>query len=290
MGAGFGEDGAVDDYALLDVGDGARLERFGARVTDRPSHGVLRPRRTHAAWREADLRFDRDRGWQARPEVGLDPWTIRVADLELGLRPTEAGQVGLFPEHIGSLAWLTEQVARRASASVDPPSVLHLFASTGLATLAMARAGAAVAHVDASRPAVGWARENAHRNGLSDRPIRWLVDDAPAFVAREARRGRRYDGIVLDPPSYGHGDGGRAWRIETDLPALLEACRAVTVDDGFVLLTAHTEAFTGERLGAMVDAAWAGLPGRTETGDLAIDSEAGDRLELGAFARRDARR
>jgi 23S rRNA (cytosine1962-C5)-methyltransferase len=279
----------VDDYALLDAGDGARLERFGARVTDRPHPGALRPRRDAPAWREADLRFDRDGGWSASDVALLEPWTVRVADLLLGLRPTDAGQVGLFPEHLGSLGWLTEQVTRRLHAPT-PPTVLHLFAYTGLATLALARDGAAVAHVDASRPAVAWARENADRNGLGDRPIRWLVDDAPAFVAREARRGRRYDGIVLDPPTYGHGERrGQAWRIEADLEPLLAACRAVATDDAFVLLTAHSESLGPERLGALLDAAWGGDPATTQTGELVIDSEAGGRQELGAFARRAGR-
>jgi 23S rRNA (cytosine1962-C5)-methyltransferase len=281
----------VDDYALLDAGDGGRLERFGTRVTDRPHPGATAPRRATDRWAGADLRFDRDHGWEATDGSLLEPWTVTVADLALGLRPTDAGQVGLFPEHVGALAWLTRQVATRAAAADAPPSVLHLFGYTGLATLAMALAGAAVAHVDSSRPSVTWARENAARNDLADRPIRWLVDDARAFVAREARRGRRYDGIVLDPPSYGHGEGGgRAWRIETDLDPLLDACRAIANEDAFVLLTAHTEAFTPDRLGAALDTAWAGTTGMTETGELAIDSEAGATLVLGAYARRDGRR
>ena len=286
MAGGFGEDGRVDDYALLDVGDGARLERFGTRITDRPHGGALGARRAPSRWRAADLRFDRDAGWTADDPDALDPWTIRVAGLELGLRPTDAGQVGLFPDHLGSLAWLVEQVASR-----DEPLVLHLFAYTGLATLAMSRAGAAVAHVDASRPSVTWARENAARNDLADRPIRWLVDDASRFVAREARRGRRYDGIVLDPPSYGHGEhGGRSWRIETDLLPLLDACRAILDDDGFVLLTAHTETLPADRLGNALATTWASRRAdRMEIGELGLDSEAGGRLELGAFARWDRR-
>jgi 23S rRNA (cytosine1962-C5)-methyltransferase len=204
------------------------------------------------------------------------------------LRPTETGQVGLFPEHLATIPWLVDQVASRAPLGGTPPAVLHLFAYTGLATLAMARAGAAVAHVDASRPTVSWARENAELNDLTGRPIRWLVDDAPTFVAREARRGRRYDGIVLDPPTYGHGERrGQAWRIETDLEPLLAACREIATDDAFVLLTAHTEAFGPERVGATLDTGWGGDPATTQTGELAIDSEAGGRLELGAYACRD---
>ena len=277
--------GRVDDYALLDVGDAARLERFGSRITDRPHGGALGARRAPDRWRSADLRFDREGGWTADEGAALDPWTVRVGDLELGLRPTDAGQVGLFPEHVASLDWLVEQVMSR-----DAPAVLHLFAYTGLATLAMSRAGAAIAHVDAARPAVTWARENAARNGLADRPIRWLVDDAAGFVAREGRRGREYDGLVLDPPSYGHGEhGGRPWRIEADLPPLLDACRSIVRDDGFVLLTAHTEDLGADRLGDALAAAWGDRADGIEIGELGLDSEAGGRLELGAFARWDRR-
>jgi 23S rRNA (cytosine1962-C5)-methyltransferase len=281
----------VDDYALLDVGGGARLERFGARITDRPHPGADTPRRAADRWATADLRFDRSTGWVAREDALLDPWTVRLDDLALGLRPTETGQVGLFPEHAASLAWLAGRVTARAGSAADgaTPSVLHLFAYTGLVTLALARAGAAVAHVDAARPAVAWARENADRNGLADRPIRWLVDDARAFVAREARRGRRYDGLVLDPPSYGHGSqGGRPWRIEDDLPPLLHACREVLADGAFALLTAHTETFPADRLGmVLVDGLGLDRDATIRSGILALDSEAGGRLELGAYARWD---
>ena len=163
---------------------------------------------------EADLRFDRDGGWSGPgPPRPATAGRRTIGGLDLELRATEAGQVGCFPEHAAMLPWLRERVElRRATAPGDAPPVrvLHLFAYTGLATLAMAAAGAAVAHVDAARPAVAWARRNAAANGLDDAPIRWLVDDARAFVARERRRGNRYDGIVLDPPTYGHGASGRA--------------------------------------------------------------------------------
>lgn len=162
------------------------------------------------------------------------------------VRPTDAGGVGLYPEHAANLPWLEAAVAAAPRAQV-----LNLFAHTGLATLAMARAGAAVAHVDGARSAVAWARRNASLSGLADRPIRWLVDDAAAFVAREARRGRQYGGIVLDPPSYGHASG-RPWRFEDDTPRLLSACRAVAAPGAFVLLTAHTVDINPVALAAML--------------------------------------
>lgn len=266
----------MDDYELLDAGDESRLERFGELVVARPAPGAWDRRRAPERWAEADLTFERDRGWRG---TGLtrarDGWTARIRALEMGLLPTEAGQVGVYPEHATLLPWLTERIGRR-----ERPAVLHLFASTGLLTLGMARAGAAVAHVDAARGAIATARANAARNGLTDAPIRWLVDDASAFTAREGRRGRRYDGVVLDPPTYGHGSTGKAWRLERDLPTLLDAVDRVLAPDGFLLLTAHT--------GSLDPFALGGFLGRdVEIGELALDAASGARLHLGAFARLD---
>ena len=277
----------MDDYELLDVGGGARLERFGPHITDRPFAGADRDRRSPAQWQEADLRFDRDGGWSGRGvNAASDGWTATVADLELELRPTEAGQVGVFPEHAAMLPWLRERVATRlASDPPTPVSVLNLFAYTGLATLALALAGAAVTHVDASRPTVTWARHNAERSGLADRPIRWIVDDAVAFSEREIRRGRRYAGVVLDPPSYGHGPGGRDWRIEDDLPGLLTAVAGLLEPDGFLLLTAHTPGFEGDRLARLIRDSARRPSSSVDAGDLELLTADGRRLELGAFAR-----
>jgi 23S rRNA (cytosine1962-C5)-methyltransferase len=263
------------DYDLLDLGGAARLERFGERVVDRPAPGALDARRAPDAWADADLRFDRDRGWSGS---GADagPWPIAIAGATFELRATDAGHVGLFPEHAAMLPWLLDQA---------PGPVLNLFAYTGLVTLSLAAAGASVAHVDSSRPTVAWARRNAERSGLIDRPIRWIVDDARAFVAREARRGRRYRGIVLDPPSYGHGAGGRPWQLEAELAGLLVAARAILEPGGYVLLTAHTPGFEADRLASMLAEGLARAPRTVEAGELALETADGRRLELGAFAR-----
>ena len=275
-------------HALLDVGGGARLERFGTRVTDRPHPAALGTRLDPAAWRAPDLRFDRDRGWTAASGVDVaEPWAIELDGLSLELRATDAGQVGLFPEHAAMLPWLREQVVGRAAARAgdQPPAVLHLFAYTGLVTLALAAAGASVVHVDASRPTVAWARRNAGSSGLADRPVRWIVDDAVAFTEREVRRGRRYAGIVLDPPSYGHGPGSGAWRIEEDLQALVAATGGLLEPDGFILLTAHTARFEEDRLAAEIETALRRRPREIETGPLELSTEDGRTLGLGAFAR-----
>jgi 23S rRNA (cytosine1962-C5)-methyltransferase len=263
------------EYELIDAGGGARLERFGSRIVDRPHPGALGPRLQKDAWLAADLRFDRDRGWSG-PAASYGPWTIRLSAVTLQLRATDAGQVGVFPEHAAMRPWVVERAAA---------TVLNLFAYTGLLTLALAASGAAVTHVDAARPAVAWARRNAELSGLADRPVRWIVDDARAFVAREARRGRRYDGVILDPPTYGHGTGGSAWRLEEDLPALLDACRTVLANDAFALVTAHTPGLDAGRLGSLVARALRRSAGRVETGDLTLATSDGRRLELGAFAR-----
>ena len=157
--------------------------------------------------------------------AAADPWPVRVGGLILECRPAAGGQVGIFPEHAATWDWLDRAVREAAGSLGRPPEVLSLFAYTGGATLACARAGARVAHVDASRPAVAWARRNAELSGLSEAPVRWLVDDVRALVRRERRRGRRYDGIVLDPPTYGHGAG--AWEIEEHLPDLLDDLAAL---------------------------------------------------------------
>ena len=228
------------------------------------------------AWADADLRFDPDAGWRGT----IEAWTIDMSGLALELRPTESGGLGFYPEHETNVAWLAGQV--RARATDRKPSVLNLFAHTGLATLAAARAGAAVAHVDAARGAVAWARRNAELSGLSDHPIRWLVDDASAFVAREARRGHRYDGIVLDPPTFGRA-GTRRWRLAEELPALLASCRTIAADGAFVLLTAHTTGITGADLAEELGRVFGSRrrPASMEAGPLVLEAMSGARLELG---------
>lgn len=277
---------AAAGHRLLDLGGAARLERFGGRVVDRPSPGALGSRAEPDIWLAADLRFDRDGGWSG-PAAAEGPWPIEIGGLTLELRATDAGQVGLFPEHAAMLPWLRAQV--RARAGETAPPVLHLFAYTGLATLAMAEAGAAVTHVDASRPTVTWARHNADGSGLADRPIRWIVDDAIAFSQRELRRGRRYAGVVLDPPTYGHGPSTGAWRIVEDLPDLLGSLAALLESDGFLLLTAHTPGFEADRLADAVRLSLGRPAGGIDAGDLGLVTGDGRRLDLGAFARSSGR-
>jgi 23S rRNA (cytosine1962-C5)-methyltransferase len=287
---------AASSYALIDAGNDRRLERLGSLVVDRPAGAAAGARRAPGSWREADLRFEPGSGWHS-PSGRVDAhdaWQASVTGLTLELRPTASGGVGLYPEHVANLAWLSERMAVQriaaGQAGSDRPHVLNLFAHTGLATLGLARAGAGVAHVDAARSAVVWARRNAELSGLADRPVRWLVDDATGFVEREVRRGRRYDGIVLDPPSSGlaptAGAGGRRrWTLDQDLERLLAACAAVAAAGAFVLLTAHTTGLDPELLADLVGATFGGRA--PEIIPLHLDAESGARLELGWAVRLD---
>jgi 23S rRNA (cytosine1962-C5)-methyltransferase len=276
-----------DDYALLDAGDARRLERFGPFVLDRPAPAADSPRREPAAWGTAAARYQRDGGqgvggrWE--PEGFLpERWTAVLDGLPMELRPTPSGQVGLFPEHAPVAGWAAARAAATAGALDRPAVVLNLFAYTGLATLALARSGARVVHVDGSRPAVAWARRNAALAGLVDHPIRWLVEDAMRFVAREARRGRSYDGVVLDPPTYGHGPDGGAWRLAEDLGPLLAAIRPLLAPGPwFVACTAHAAGMPPGRLAEAVRDALAPGAGFARVLDLALDAASGARLAAG---------
>ena len=267
------------DYALLDAGEGRRLERFGSELIDRPAPTAEFWKADPAAWRDSTCRFEPGIGWlSSTPE----PWPVVVDELRMEARLTSSGGVGLYPEHRTNLGWLESQIRRRLDDG-QAPSVLNLFAHTGLATLAIARAGGAVTHVDSASGAVAWARRNAELSGLADRPVRWIVDDAAAFVARESRRDRRYEGIVLDPPSFGRAKG-RRWKLEDALPDLLAACAAIATEDAFVLLTAHTTGLDGRVLAGMLGNAF---PARTlpQAAALTLEAESGVRLDLGRSVR-----
>jgi 23S rRNA (cytosine1962-C5)-methyltransferase len=275
-------------HELIDAGDGRRLERFGELVVDRPAPMADEPPRDPAAWSGADLRFDRYVGWTSVADAEPGPWIVDDGDFRFELRPTETGQVGLFPEQGPNRAWIHGVLRDEiATAGIVPgPAILNLFAYTGAMTLVAAAAGGTLAHVDASRPAVAWARRNAELSGLADRPIRWLVDNVERFVEREIRRGRRYDAIVLDPPSYGHGSRGATWRLEDRLDGLLDRCAELTGDDpAFALLTAHTPGFGPDRLAEALAGAFGRRPVEVEAGELGLRARSGTYLRLGAWAR-----
>jgi 23S rRNA (cytosine1962-C5)-methyltransferase len=294
------EMGIDGDHELIDVGDGRRLDRFGTIVIDRPCPPAdWWPQRDPGAWTTAEARFDRavqgvvdHAGWTTRDGRPIEPWCIREGALQAELRLAASGQVGWFPEQAPNRRWIGERIRalsapgrRGPNPDAAPPAVLNLFAYTGGSTLAAVAAGAGATHVDAARAAVAWARRSAELNGFADRPVRWIADDAVTFARRERRRGRRYAGIVLDPPSYGHGPGGRDWRLERDLPALLDDLVALLEPwrGSFILLTAHSGDVESGRIAAWLERT-AG-PGDITVEALALDARSGVQLHLGASAR-----
>lgn len=209
------------DYALLDSGHGRKLEQYGPYKVVRPEPQCLwTPRLAQSLWDDADAVFDpsdeEDAGrWRFKGKP-LENWPLAWGEVKFHGRFTAFRHLAFFPEQAANWSWLDAQV-RAASDGGDQPRVLNLFGYTGVASLVMAAAGAAVTHVDASKKAVAWARENAALSGLADRPVRWIVEDAKKYVQREVRRGSTYDGIILDPPKYGRGPDGQVWRLFEDL-------------------------------------------------------------------------
>jgi 23S rRNA (cytosine1962-C5)-methyltransferase len=279
---------AWSDYGLIDSGGGRKLERYGPYRVVRPEPQCLwAPRLPEAAWASADAVFDptdEDEAGRWRFSGKLaETWPLAWRDVRFHGRFTAFRHLAFFPEQAANWAWLDEQLR----AARGQPRVLNLFGYTGVASLVAAAAGAAVTHVDASKKAIGWARENAALSGLEDRPIRWICEDARRYVQREVRRGSRYDAIILDPPKYGRGPNGEVWRLFEDLPELLRSCIELLSERPlFLLLNAYAERISGLSLaGLLAD----GLPERSGTidwGELALMEEAGDRgVGLSFFAR-----
>ena len=260
-----------DDYELLDSGDGRKLERFGGYVLARPcSQALWRPSRTTDEWNRADASFDREDGnrWHGRCNLPKE-WTIETADVRFRLGGTDFGHLGIFPEQRAQWRWIRSAVGRLLD-SGRRPSVLNLFAYSGGSTMAAALGGAEVCHLDASKGMVEWARENARLNGLADASIRWIVDDAHKFMRREIRRGRRYDAVILDPPTFGRGAGGEMYKIERDLKDTLSLVRDLLSDrPAFVLFSSHTPGLSPIVAGNILGQLWPDA--RLESGEMTLD-------------------
>lgn len=229
-----------EDYELLDCSGGEKLERWGNIILIRPDPQVLwNTEKVDPLWYNAHARYHRSKSggghWETYKKVP-DVWSIKYKNLAFNLKPMGFKHTGLFPEQAVNWDLMSSLISKRQGAKV-----LNLFGYTGAATLACAAAGASVTHVDASKGMVLWAKDNAAACGLSDRPIRWLVDDCVKFVKREIRRGNKYDGIVMDPPSYGRGPDGEVWKIEDQIFELLTLCEELLSDDPlFFLLNSYT--------------------------------------------------
>ena len=229
------------DYELLDTSAGERLERWGDVILIRPDPQIIwNTPKELALWKQAHARYRRSNtgggSWQVLKKIP-PVWKIHYGELQFQLKTMGFKHTGVFPEQ--AVNWdFTSRLIHNAN---KPLKVLNLFAYTGGATLACAQAGAKVCHVDASKGMVAWAKENAAASGLSDKPVRWLVDDCIKFVQREQRRGNLYDGIIMDPPSYGRGPGGEVWKLEEQLFSLVEQCRSILSPDAkFFLLNSYT--------------------------------------------------
>ena len=230
----------AEDYELIDAGGGRKFERFGPYTVVRPCAQALWRAHDEAAWNRATASFDREAGnrWHGRGALPKE-WTIETAGIRFRIAGTDFGHLGIFPEQRAQWKWIRETV--RSAAAARPVSVLNLFAYSGGSTLAAAQGGAEVCHLDAAKGMVQWARENAALNGLQDRPIRWIADDAHKFLRREARRGRRYDAVIFDPPTFGRGANGETYKIERDLQETISLVRDVLSDRPlFVLFSSHT--------------------------------------------------
>jgi len=283
-------DPALLDFGCDQTGQGRRLEHFGGVLIDRPLPASRAARQQPELWQHATVVFreaSRGRGsWEIRGPLPA-PWLIELPlqghCLRLSVRPAPSGQVGIFLEQSPQWQWL-----RRTTPAGS--RVLSLFAHSGAATLALAAAGAEVVHIDSSRQALELARENAAASGLATAPIRWVREDARRFVSRELRRGNRYDGFVLDPPSWGHGPKGEAFAIDRDLSPLLADCGRLLspAARGPVLLSAHSPGWQPPRLQATLTAALEATPlaaTQVSSGELTCRDLAGRLLPQGGFAR-----
>ncbi|MFF2482242.1 class I SAM-dependent methyltransferase [Paenibacillus sp. NPDC058071] len=229
------------DYELLDTGAGDKLERWGPYVLRRPDPQIIWPlAKETGQWKQADGHYHRSTSgggqWQFKSTLP-ERWTIAYGELKFHIKPTNFKHTGLFPEQAVNWSWMMDKIRSAGR----PIRVLNLFAYSGGATVAAAAAGAEVVHVDAAKGMVQWAKENAQLSGLENAPIRYIIDDVFKFVQREQRRGRQYDAIIMDPPSYGRGTNGETWKLEENLYPFLELCTTILSDNPlFLLLNSYT--------------------------------------------------
>ena len=284
--------GGFDEYRLVDSGHGRKLEQFGDLTLIRPEEqAVWEPRLSADKWRHADATFtgatdEEGAGrWKRRPELD-ETWICEHGQLRFACRFTSFRHVGVFPEQ--DAHW---QVMQKHLAKCEAPKVLNLFGYTGLASLLAAASGAEVTHVDASRKAIAWAKENQGLSDLQDRPIRWICDDAMKFAAREVRRGRHYQCLLLDPPKYGRGPKNEVWQLFRDLPGLIDLARQlVDPQDGLILLTSYAIRSSFLMLEELCrDLLLGVIGGHLDCGELVLVGEDGRRLSTSLFARWSAR-
>ena len=279
------------DYALLDSGDGLKLERFGKYIFARPESQAMWKRSLTSEWKDADAVFiptgeESGGHWDFKKKVG-EKWEMQYGDLRFWTMTTPGRHLGVFPEVAAHWDWFSDLIHHRVHEEHRETNVLNLFGYTGLATLAAASAGAKVTHVDASKKSVGWARENQALSKLTEKPVRWIVEDALKYVQREARRGVKYDGIILDPPKFGRGPKGEVWEVYKSLPNLLETIRECLSDDPlFVVTTVYAVRASAVHVAQAMEDMMQGFGGKIDMGELVTrEQSAGRLLSQAVYAR-----
>ena len=286
------------DYELLDSGNGEKLERYGPYTLVRPEHqAIWRPALPSKDWQAAAAVFNPTGGesggeWQFKQAVPQS-WEMGYKKLRFKIQAGASRHLGVFPEQAAHWDWIAKQVENQCGANIIGQKIrlLCLFGYTGLASLAAARAGAHVTHVDASKKALSWARHNQALSGLTERPIRWLVDDALKFVKREVRRGSKYEGIILDPPKFGRGPKGQVWEFFNSLPDLLAECqKLLSPTPVFIVLTAYAIRASALSTHFTLQEMVTGLGGTITSGELVlVERSAGRVLSMAIFSRWSAR-
>lgn len=277
---------AGSGYEMLDSGEGEKLERYGKFILSRPDPQALWNKRLPSSeWQKADAFFSHNSvksGWKKKPNVP-EKWKIEFAGLNFFIKPTTFKHTGLFPEQEPNWQWIIKKI----KSANRPVSILNLFGYTGGATLAALSAGAEVVHVDGSKSAIAWAKENVVLSGFADKPVRWILDDAREFVKREIRRGKHYDGIIMDPPAFGYGPKKELWKIEDDFLGLVKLCgEALSEFPLLFLINGYSSGYSAIAYGNNLISFKEKFGGEIEKGELAIEESGKERLlPAGIFAR-----
>lgn len=274
------------EYELIDSGGGRRLERFGMYLLSRPDPEAIWEKSSPDEWVKTDAVFVDEKGnphWEKGRGIP-ENWLVRYESLTFQARLSPFKHTGIFPEQSVNWEFMKHKIVGE---NKNNQNILNLFGYTGAATLVCAAAGARVTHVDASKPAIGWARENQRLSGLEDKPIRWIMDDAVKFVAREVRRGVKYDGIIMDPPVYGHGPDGEVWDFHRSFPELVSLCtQALSASPLFFLVNAYAISSSAIMINNVLSDYLSGSGGSCEYGEIALEEKLGKRLlSTGIFAR-----
>ena len=281
------------DYELIDSGNGEKLERFGEYVLRRPDPQALWNKNLdEKEWKKANASFVRpspgragdgnNAKWRMKDDIHKE-WIISMGDLKFYIKPTAFKHTGLFPEQESNWQWIKEKIKNAGR----PIKMLNLFGYTGGATLAALRAGAEVTHIDGSKSAITWARQNAEASKLEDKKVHWIEEDARKFVQREIKRGNKYDAIIMDPPAFGHGANNEVWKIEEDFTKLLEACGQILSDNPlFVIVNGYSAGYSAVAYENCLKEITKNIGGEIEIGELTIEeSKSGRLLPAGIFAR-----